>query len=205
MSPLAIWIAAAALLLAFLAWYLPWRGPLSPDEVERYVERMQARSASESEVAELRRFLEQDDGRDFVMVNAILLREKPLVVGDVQPGESSGRTLRRYMAYMWPALLRRACHPVVVGPAVASSLDVWGIEDAERWSQAGLMRYRSRRDLMEIATDPRFAPAHQYKEAAMEKTLAFPIRPVVFGGVPWLVGLLVAALASVAHLVFGRG
>jgi hypothetical protein len=62
-----------------------------------------------------------------------------------------------------------------MGAAAAPALDVWGIEGAERWDQAGLMRYRSRRDLMEIASNPAFQGPHEFKIAAMNKTVAFPI------------------------------
>ena len=90
------------------------------------------------------------------------------------------------MSYMWPALLRRACHPVIGGRALADALDLWGIEGAERWSMAGLMRYRSRRDLLEIADHPGFRDAHPFKEAAMAKTIAFPIAPFPHPGSPAL-------------------
>ena len=58
------------------------------------------------------------------------------------------------------------------------------------------MRYRSRRDLMEIATNPAFSGRHEFKIAAIRKTLAFPIDPWGQLGDPRLVlGLVVAVLA----------
>ncbi len=33
--------------------------------------------------------------------------------------------------------------------SLGGALDLWGIEGAEQWSMGGLVRYRSRRDLME--------------------------------------------------------
>lgn len=180
----------------FFLWYTPLRGPLGPAETERYLARLSEQGAEPGELAAVRAFLESDTGDDFVMVNAIELREPPLALGDVKEGESAQEVLDRYMAFMWPELLRRACHPVLMGRAAAPALDVWGLENASEWSVAGLMRYRSRRDMMEIATHPGFQGPHAYKLAAMTKTVAFPADPWFHAGDPRLVlGLLVLAAA----------
>jgi len=89
---------------------------------------------------------------------------------------------------MYPQLFRRACHPVLGGPVVARALDSWGIEGGERWSMVGLVRYRSRRDLLEIATNPDFADAHAWKTQAMQQTIAIPVEPFLNLATPrWLV------------------
>jgi len=185
----------AVLYLAFFSWYTSCGGPLSSEEIDGYVAAMKERGRSPEEIALITDFLESDTGDDFAMVNVIEMREPPTPIDGVEPGASAGEVLDRYMEYMWPALLLRACHPVVFGRAAAPALDVWGIEGAERWSQAGLMRYRSRRDMMEIASNPAFSGTHEFKIAAMAKTVAFPIDPWGQLGDPRLVlGLVVAVL-----------
>ena len=52
-----------------------------------------------------------------------------------------------------------------------------GIEDAEQWSSVGIVRYRSRRDILAIALDPAFGTEHDFKLAALAKTIAVPIEP----------------------------
>jgi hypothetical protein len=203
--PSLIWVVAGALYAGFLLWYTGIGGPLTPEEIERYVEIMAQREPDEQRLAGLRKFLEEDTGGDFVIVNAILLHRRPLRVGEVGESESSREVLDRYMSYMWPALLARACHPVVGGPAAAIAVEAWGLENAEEWTMAGLMRYRSRRDMMEIATDPAFHDAHEFKIAAIEKTIAFPIDPFFqLGGPRPLVGLLLFGLSATLHLGLGR-
>ena len=65
-----------------------------------------------------------------------------------------------------------------------------------------MIRYRSRRDMIELATDPAFAPAHAFKLAAMTHTLAFPVAPgVVFLGPRVWVGLVLALLAALGQLL----
>jgi hypothetical protein len=189
-------VLLALLYVAFFAWYTSWGGPLEPAEIGHYAERMRERGRSPEEIAQLLAFLEADTGDDFVMVNLIEMREPPTRVPGVGPDETAQQVLDRYMAFMWPELLRRACHPVLMGQAAAPALDVWGIEDAEQWSVAGVMRYRSRRDLMEIATNPGFAGPHEFKIAAMRKTLAFPADPWLQLGDPrLLLGLVFAVIA----------
>lgn len=203
MRPAHVWVLALALQALFCLWYTNLGGPLSSDEVATYLERARANGFESERLEALRAFLESDTGDDLVMVNVIQMREPPAAIEGVEPGESA---LDRYMAYMWPALLRRACHPVLAGPAVADALDVWGVENGRVWSSAGMMRYRSRRDMMEIATAPGFDAPHEFKRAAMEKTIAFPIEPfLMIGDLRLLLGLLLFSLAAGLHLWMGRG
>ena len=50
-------------------------------------------------------------------------------------------------------------------------------EGMHTWTQGAGVRYRSRRDLLEISTNPAFQGRHEFKIAAMQKTIAFPIDP----------------------------
>ena len=204
--PLVIWSVFVLLYAAFFAWYTNLRGPLTAAEVEHYMEIFAtSRDTDPERAARMRGFLEEDTGDDFIMVNSILMREEPLPEQGVQPGESSSEVLGRYMAYMWPALIQRASHPVLAGASVAPSLEVWGIEGAERWTNAGMMRYRSRRDMLEIAATPAFNGPHQFKIAAIEKTFAYPIEAQLQLGDPRLIlGLLFFSLAAALHLAVGR-
>jgi hypothetical protein len=165
----------------------------------------EARGAAPARVEELREFLASDTGDDFVMANFIHFRDEPLRGGAVQPGESSQQALDRYMAHMVPALFRRACHPVLAGPVVAGALDLWGIESGEQWSLVGLVRYRSRRDMLAIATDPAFADAHRYKTAAIEQTIAVPVEPFLQLGSPrWIVALALVTIGALTQPVLDR-
>jgi hypothetical protein len=106
------------------------------------------------------------------------------------------------MEHMIPELLSRASHPVVVGKSVANSLDLLGIEGAEEWSDGAILRYRSRRTLMEIISNPEFYDRHDFKLAGLEKTIAYPIEPRIhLGDLRLLLGLLLLAATA---LIDGR-
>jgi hypothetical protein len=79
------------------------------------------------------------------------------------------------------------------------------VEPDPGWTFSGVIRYRSRRDLMELATDPRFSEIHAFKLAAIANTFAFPVAPSrVHAGPKLLVPLVLALGAALAHLLLRR-
>jgi hypothetical protein len=186
-----LWSILAALYLGFRLWYDGGGGPLTPEEVQHYVAILEERGTAPAGIENLREFLASDTGSDFVMANFIHLQDQP----DAQT------ELDRYMAHMYPAMFARAGHPVFAGPVVAGAVDLWGIENAEHWTMVGLVRYRSRRDLIEIATAPAFRDAHQFKNRSMEKTIAIPVEPFLQLGSPrWLVAGALVTLGALLQL-----
>lgn len=199
---LLIWGALAITWFLFFFWYTSFGGPLSEEEVDKYMTRFESGESSPDKIAAFRHFLETDTGDDFVMLNIIEMHEQPERISGVAVDDTSADVLARYMAYMWPALLSRACHPVMFGSAAADAFEVWGIDGEGRWSQAAFMRYRSRRDMLEIAGNPEFQGPHEFKQAAMARTIAFPVDPWASAGDPRLLFGLV--LTIVGLLLTGR-
>jgi len=172
---LMVWAIPAVLYAMFFFWYTSFGGPLTQQEVDRYVAVLEERGGDAEGLSRIRAFLETDTGNDFLMINNLHMKDAPDQVEGVEPGDSSDDVMAKYMAYMWPALLARASHPVMFGAAVSDALDVVGIDDARVWNRGAAMRYRSRRDMMEITSNPAFAGRHDFKTASLEKTIAFPI------------------------------
>ncbi len=194
------WALLTGLYAAFVSWYTSFDGPLRDEEIEYYITLLESRvpAPPADRVAMLRRFMEEDTGDDFVMLNVIDMYETPLQIDGVEPGQSSDDVLAQYMAYMYPALFIRACHPVLYGQAANSAMDLMNADGMEQWSTGAAMRYRSRRDMLEIATDPAFAGSHEFKVAAMRKTIAFPIDPWFQLGDPRLLLALFLGLIGCA-------
>ena len=197
------WPVAALLLLLFRVWYDNWRGPLRPAEIERYLARAaQLPGAEHTDLDDLRAFLTSDDGREFLMVN--LVRLNPQSVPDPATGTLvPARTLLQgYLRGFMPALLRRGGHPVLVVRKVGGYIDAWQVAPDPGWTLVGLMRYRSRRDLMALATDPRFLAAYPLKRLAISQTFSFPAQRFMSGlGSPRsAVALALALAAALVHL-----
>ena len=184
-----IWLVLTLVYVSFFSWYTSFGGPLSDEEIESYYALMAngEPKPSPERLARLRTFMEEDTGDDFVMLNFIDLYETPLQIEGVEPGESSSAVLDKYMAYMTPALFKRASHPVLYGEAAHSAMDLMNAEGMEEWTTGLGMRYRSRRDLLDIASNPAFQGSHAFKVAALRKTIAFPVDPWLQLGDPRLV------------------
>ena len=190
------WLIIAVIYLAFFSWYTSFEGPLTEAEVEHYLElsKTQDPNSSAEDLARIRAFMEEDTGDDFVMINVIHLYNTPLQIDGVAPGDTTDDVLAKYMEYMLPAMLTRASHPVFRGPAVSPAMDIMNAKGMEIWSAGAGVRYRSRRDLLEIGTNPAFVGRHEFKVAAMVKTIAFLVDPFNYLGDPRLVLALLLGL-----------
>jgi hypothetical protein len=204
-----VWAIALAVYALFLAWYVNWRGALSPAEVETFMARLAATDAGDNgrnALETLRRFLSEDDGREFFMLNVVRLATNDVpdpVTGQPRPPRE---VMAGYTKMFLPALFARGGHPALAARKIGGFFDTWGMDDSPEWSFIGYMRYRSRRDLAILVCDPRFSGAHDFKYAAMPQTFNFPTRPMIMtlaSPKVWvaLALALVAALAQIALLL----
>lgn len=196
MSVVLIWVSATLCYTAFYSWYVGFKSRLSTAEVDACCTILQ-QTWPEERIAPLRAFLARDTGREFYMANLLKLHRH------TASGERGSVVMQRYEKPFLKAILRRACHPIAVGIAASSAVECWGVNNAESWTVVALVRYRSRRDLMQILLTPSFQQIHLHKEQAVEKTIAFASDPAfVMGGGPKLtVPLMLVVIALVATLL----
>ncbi len=181
---------------AFVVWYTDFGGPLSDAEVDEVLAVLQKRGLDSERFAQFERFLREDTGRQFLMVNNIDMNESP----PPMPGFGAGATAEdynaHYMEHMYPQLFSRACLPVFLGEGLGADVDVAGIDGAYGWDLAALFRYKSRRAFAEIITHPDMNARHAYKLAAMTKTIAYPVESLLYLSDPRLLLFLVLGLAT---------
>jgi hypothetical protein len=200
-----LWLVPSAFYLVFCIWYTNLAGPLSDAEIQTFVAKLETAGAPAERISFVRKFMQEDTGRQLIMINALDMNENPPQLPATGPDASAAQLLNHYMAHMYPALLSRASHPVFAGRAVYDAMDVSGIEGAQTWDQGALMRYRSRRDLMEISTDPAFNERHDYKMAALEKTIAYPVEAsLYYADMRIMLALILFSLISLADLLAYR-
>jgi hypothetical protein len=201
------WLGALVVYLLFRAWYDNWRGRLSPAEVEAFMAKVESGpSAQHNDPAILRAFLEADDGREFFMFNLV-----KVATGEAPHPETGVPTprqqlMQRYTRTFMPALLARGGHPALAARKIAGYVDAWKVGPDPGWSIIGYMRYRSRRDMMAMATHPAFQGIHDFKILGTAETFSFPTRPMLMLLAPprlWvaLVLLLIAAFVQIALLL----
>tara|TARA_Y100000385_G_scaffold287682_1_gene352438 strand:+ start:4287 stop:4934 length:648 start_codon:yes stop_codon:yes gene_type:complete len=202
-TQLIIWLSAITLYLLFALWYFGFRRKLKKEEVEVYLKKLAAYDDyKDQDLRGLKEFLTNDDGKSFVMVNSILLKEKPDLVEGVEEGDKSLKVLIKYHKSFMGMMIKRAGIGIFQGRVAGQSVDLIGIENAEQWGISAINRFRSRRDFIEILIHPKFHEKHQFKFAALEKSIAYPVSPwFQLGGFPLTVALVLALLAAIGHII----
>lgn len=205
---LLVWGIPAFLYALFVFWYTDFGGPLTSTEIAHYLEKFEAQDFPPEARDRIHSFMLSDSGREFLMLNVIDFAEDPPDVEGAEPGETSEQLMGRYMEHMYAELFKRACHPVIMGLAVHSAMDLVGVdalETAERWDVAAFMRYRSRRTFMEIVSIPETRGRHAFKVAALDKTIAYPVETEIDLGDPRLLfGLGLFGLVALLDLALVR-
>ncbi len=204
-----VWIVLAVLYGLFFFWYTSFGGPLTDAEIVRYEQVLQDYGQSRDEVERWREFMQSDTGDDFAMFNAMEFRAVATPVAGLETGSTGRQALARYGGPFFQLAAPDAAHPVMIGSAAAQALDLWGIEGGAVWHQGALVRYRSRRDLMNqvVTLAERAATGediHAYKIAGLQKTIAFPLDPWFQLGDPRLLLALLCVIAGLAWRGLGR-
>lgn len=200
-----LWIWALAVILygLFWFWYVGMPRPLTRAEIDAHMATVAASNldAPPERLATVRAFLEADDGREFFMLNLVRVSQEPVLAPGATEMSDARTVLDGYTRHFMPALFRRAGHPAFFGRAAGGYVEQWNAAPDPGWSFGAAIRYRSRRDMIELVVDPRFADAHAFKAAAIAMTFAFPTSPgfVMVGPKIW-VGLAIALLAAFGQL-----
>lgn len=201
---ISIWLTASALYLAFLYWYINWSGPIAAEEIGSYIEKFSKGSgAAHTDADVVRRFMEEDDGKEFVMQNFVTLHSgkmsHPVTGEQVNPQD----VLAGYFKPFAKELFKRGGHPVFMTRKVGGYIDSWNCDKDPQWAATAMMRYKCRRDLIELASDQRFSDIHIFKTSAIDKTVSFPVQITMsfFLRPRFYVPLGLVWLASMAHFI----
>lgn len=204
-----VWPIAAVLYVCFRLYYDNWRGRLSADEIDAFMTAVQAGGGGElNDLATVREFLEDDDGREFVMVNLLRVPDNEVTDPDSGAKVPAENMFRAYTKAFVPRLVKHGGHPALASRKVGGYVDAWMVDPDPGWTVVGFTRYRSRRDMMKMAADPTFEDAHKYKVLGVAETFSFPTQTALRLYVTprvwvFLVLALIAALAQVVILAVG--
>ena len=167
-----LWAALGVLYAVFLGWFDWSGGPLTPDEIDGYVARLEAQGLAGTRVLEeARKFAEGDDGDEFFMVNLENRRDEPLLPEDLPPSTDPREAEERYSLSTGMMMLSRAGIPFM---ALRGRVNFIDYEGAPVWENLLLVRYRSRRDFFEVFTHPDTSNAIRYKFVFLSQYHAWP-------------------------------
>ena len=188
-------IVISVMFALFWFWYTGGQKPLTKQEIDTYMPKLRKLEMNEAVLARIHQFMMSDTGKGFVMVNLLKLN-------DTESGKPSAEeTLQKYSHVFLRKLLLRAGHPIAIGQVAGDAVELWGLQDDAKWTTVGLIRYRSRRDMIEMVVDPTFTEIHPFKEQALQKTIAVPVAPwFSLSDLRLIVGLI-AIIAGLGILV----
>ncbi len=199
-----LWIALALVYGLFLAWHYNWLAkPLTAAEVEAVLAHVDGKGAvTPQEAANLRHFFSTDDGQPFYNLNLMEYRAQATYAdGVAHPGISTGvQADAEYSRLVLPLLLRRGSYPVFVSTKAANLLNSAG-QDADFFQKIAVVRYRSRRDMLDMIADPDYAPAGPHKFASLARNVAVPMDPVMVVHAGHLVPVLLVLIGLAGSLL----
>ncbi|MGB1896122.1 MAG: hypothetical protein ACPHRG_02905, partial [Parvibaculales bacterium] len=153
-----IWATALLLYLLFLGWHENWRGPLTQDEIEKISSHIIAsETLSPDQQQALADFMRSDNGGEFFMVN--FGTYYPGEIADPDSGKmmSPAEVLDKYFRPFMGKALRRGSYPALSGNMLGGYIEAWGTSTNPGWTGIGIIRYRSRRDLLHLVMDGDFS------------------------------------------------
>lgn len=162
-----LWIFLAGTYCLFLAWHTSFQGPLTRAELDTYMSKLSREDLTG--IADPRGFFENDDGKPFYMFNMMAFHG----------GAERAAALEAHGAYgaaVMPLMLARGSYPVMMTERIATFLNQTSDAATGQFDQIALVRYRSRRDLLDMITSDAFNAAISHKWASLEWTIVAPTR-----------------------------
>ncbi len=203
--PAFIVIVLLLALAGFHVWHTPLRGPLSDTEIDRFLSTQQETGgAAWTDAEAFEAFLRADDGRPFVMINLMEVRDVAAYPADFASEAAAGVDAERaYGQAVLPLLLARGSYPIARAERHQTIINSVG-EDAANFDSLALVRYRSRRDLIDMISSEPFLSAELHKWASLENTLVAPARATtsfqLLGFLPFIPLLFAAGMLAQAVL-----
>ena len=190
MTSLIIIVSTLVIYSLFWCWYVGFGRKVSPELIEQVMLHCTKAGgvwSSATHQRNVRKLLENDDGKEFVMVNLLAIKS---------PKRESLKLLKQYTDIFLRSLLKRGGHPIAQARALSGKIEFLNVPAEEEWHSAFLVRYRSRRDFALIALETADSEHHDFKLASLDRTIAFPAAPWFAMGGPKVVVALILALAA---------
>jgi hypothetical protein len=168
---------AIILYILFNLWHRGWGKPMSVEEIDEMIVTLKKAAGIENEpdnefILKLREIAKSDDGKEFLMVNLIKFTNK-------DPKSEAMAANNRYSKHIVPILFKYGSYPMFVSKVVGRFLFT---ETTEEWDQVAMVRYRSCRDFLKVATQGAKNDIGRDKWTSIEKTHVFPVKSILRSG-----------------------
>jgi hypothetical protein len=161
---LAVSISVGAVIFSGLLYWYQWSAhTLSDNEIDAYLSTIEAQAQSpggKHDMIALRAFLESDDGRPVYTVNLYKFHDKAAYTAGAGFTGTGEQAYDRFSRVMISLMAERSSHPIYGSSWVDASSD---------WDRIVVVRYRSRRDLVDLFATDAFADASLHKWASIRE------------------------------------
>ncbi|MFT5676931.1 MAG: hypothetical protein ACI808_002882 [Paraglaciecola sp.] len=191
-------IIPMGVIVIFMYWYQWGTQILSPEEVHSYMNVIEAQTQNSSarhELPALRKFLNEDDGKPIYTVNLYNFHK---IANYPKNGEYSGtgeQAYDRFSETMISLMLKRGSHPIYGS--------YWSDSSSGNWDRIVIIRYRSRRDLVDLFATNGFAEASLHKWASLKEHERMLVQAIHIPHGIFII-IIFAAIMSVIIFVTGR-
>ncbi|MEM9773363.1 MAG: hypothetical protein AAF902_02200 [Chloroflexota bacterium] len=201
-SLLYLWLTLTLIYAVFYLWHTPLRGPLTSHEIESNLAKMEMGDGVNGTITpELVRFFETDDGQSFYMFILNNFSEEANYPDGLYPEIKTGaEAAALYNQFVAAALIRRGSYPFFATQKIESIVNTLD-EDAEFFEAATIVRYRSRRDFLELVTSDGFIEAEVHKWASLENTVVSPSSRLFLLDMSGVLQLILLVIGSMGTIV----
>jgi len=184
--------------VGLMTWYQWSARTLTPSEIDDYMGTIEAQTqipGARHDLVALRAFLESDDGAPVYTVNLYRFHQ----VAEYPEGSDLSGTgeeaYDRFAQNMVPLMVRRGSHPIFGSN--------WADTAHNQWDRVVIVRYRSRRDLVDLFATDAFADASMHKWASLKDhdRMLVQATHIPDGKYPIV---LIAFVTTVASFALGR-
>jgi hypothetical protein len=196
---LIITLAIPAVAMGVLMYWYQWSASaLLPSEVNEYMTKIEAqtqRPGARHDLPALRKFLVEDDGEPVYTVNLYSFHDVADYPADSEFGGTGTEAYDRFSNVMISLMVKRGSHPVYGSD--------WADRSNSNWDRIIIVRYRSRRDLVDLFATDQFAEASLHKWASLREHERMLVQAV---NIPdgKIVIMLFAILLGLGINLFGR-
>ncbi len=184
-------------LLASMVWFRWNTTKLTQPEIDTYLEQIAAQTqvpGGRHDMANLRTFMENDDGKPFFVVNLYRFHDTADYAPNTGHSGSGEDAFQRFTNVMVGLILSRGSYPMFSSNQADAYSD---------WDRVAIVRYRSRRDLMNIYLTDAFADASQHKWAAIKDHNRMVVSARNIPGIEPVLIILSVSLAMAVFVGFG--
>jgi hypothetical protein len=192
-----------AIFIALIAAVWVWQNPgafgarVSQADIDRYVAILEKAPVPDPEratmIASAKTWLAADDGKPVYMLNLMRFYEELRRIPNGPTSGTPAEANERYESAAIPLLMQSGGYPRYAGTTQGGNL-IEGRPELDNWDRVLLVRYPSRRVVMDMFTDPRFIAIVGNKLAALSVVLTPTSPELQIPELPWALAALLLPL-----------